>query len=112
MGKLKWYQKIFTREVVGTVTERECCTRGIMHQPVTLYIITQADGAVYHGALDGHHYHPNFGDNVEMYLEKGNVLAIRNGTEQRTRADGSTEVVSRRTEWETIKRYRVLEDLV
>jgi len=112
MGKLNWFQRLTTREVVGKVTERDFVYRGIVSQPVTLYSVTQEDETLYRGAMIGHQSSPDLGDNVEMYLKKGDFLVRKPEQIQRPKSDGSVEVIDQTTVWEAIKSYRVLEDLV
>lgn len=112
MTKLSWFQRIFIKEVVGRITNREFGYRGIIKEPVTLYEITQSDKKVYRGALLGHQYTPQLDDKVEIYLEKGNSIAQSQELKHKTNTDGSVEVVTESIYWAPIKRFRVLEDLV
>lgn len=112
MAKLSWFQRLSTREVVGTVTDVQYAARGIAHENVTLYDVMGQDSVVHRGAILGHQSIPRVGDRVEMYLEKGRSLVRSETQTQRTRPDGSVEVVPQLMVWEPIKSYRVLEEAV
>lgn len=117
MKKPNWFQRIFTREpttkeVVGKITDRQYAARGIAHQPVTLYAVTDEERTVYRGAILGHQTSPNLGDRVDVCLETGNVLVRQETQIQKSNSDGSVEIVPQEIVWEAIKQYKVLEQLV
>jgi hypothetical protein len=63
-----FFQKLFTREVVGEVTGVTYANRGIFREPVTLYTVTDDEGVIYRCGLLGHHSEIGRGDRVAMRL--------------------------------------------
>ena len=110
-GKLNWFQRLSTREIVGEVIETELSARGIARQPVTLYTIAQ-EGIGYDCALAGHQSSPTLGDKVEVYTEKGRTLVKSVVPCRKENSDGSVETGMTTRRWEPIKKYRILEDKV
>jgi len=108
-GRLNWFQRISTREIVGEVTDRQYANRGIMHEPVTLYTITQ-ESQGYDCALVGHQDSPTIGDKVEVYTARGETLVKNEEPYRKENSDGTVETGTTTRTWEPIKKYKILED--
>ena len=76
MTKKSLLDRLWFKEVIGEITEKDFGYVGIAHHPVTLYSIKDEIGNVYFGALSGHHSTSKAGDNVEVYLVRSSLLAV------------------------------------
>lgn len=108
-GKLNWFQRLLTREIVGKVTKRDEAYKGIASEPVTLYTIMQEDRR-YDCALIGHQSSPAIGDRVEVYTERGGELAKKEERYKKENSDGTMKIGITTRVWEPIKKYKILED--
>ena len=105
MSDLNRFQRMFTREVTGKITERELHSEGRGDYPVTAYTIEQEDGTSYRGAMLGNYASPIVGDQVDMQIRRFGTLLRRKTYKY---SEGRME----RRRWKKIIWYDVLRDEV
>jgi hypothetical protein len=106
---LTLWDRIFYKEIVGEITDKNFAARMLGTDPITTYEIMGEDGKSHYGSIKGHKSEPTLGDRVRIILEKGKTqgLATKNEWVQYGKAKRLTETAIC---YQPIVSYEVLDD--
>jgi hypothetical protein len=106
---LNLIQRLFTREVIGTVIGIEHVRNFVSETPITIYEIQCDDGSINSGAMLGHLESPSKGDYVQMYMSKWLSGWQLIKPVQKILKDGSTKIAKEVVYYEPISNYKILQ---